>query len=51
MSSTVASSCNRCHRFRDNLRRERPDDVHAQNFAVCFVRHHFNESVVLRSES
>src|SRR4029453_5346227 len=33
--------------FRENFRRQRPDDVNAQDLTVFFVAHNFNESAVI----
>src|SRR3984893_17226299 len=35
------------HGLSQNLRRLRPDNMHAQNLAGCLVRHNFDESIVM----
>ena len=47
MSSTVASSCNAATASAIISVAKRPDNVHAENFAVRFVGYHFDEAVVL----
>ncbi len=42
--------CDRRGRFGENFRRQRADDVHAQNLAVFFFGHHFDETFVLAED-